>query len=339
MTNQKDLVSIIIPVYNADKYVEETIQSVINQSYDNWELILIDDGSQDNSVDIIDRYLKPNKIILLQHPEGVNLGVSKTRELGIKFAKGEFIAFLDADDVFYANKLNEQLKIFSKYKDVILVHSKVEILNNSELKFNYEFVFDNKDKEYKLEEQENWLIDNRICNSTVIVKSFILKEIKFSLPQLFQFEDWLLWSLVARKGNFYYQNSPQIKYRIHPNSATGSILKNKLITPYSKIEYLISFYLLNDIGDFNSKIIEQLKGVIAGISEVYSNDNLEKISSFKLDFYDMSKESIIFIDKNNELLTKCLKLENELNEIKNIKKSIIFKLIIRAKKFFKKIYL
>ena len=304
------MVSIIVPVYNAAKFIDETIKSVINQSYDNWELLLIDDGSQDNSVQIIEKYTRENKIILLQHPNGVNLGVSKTRELGIKYAKGEFISFLDADDVFYTNKLSNQLKIFSELKDIILVHSKVEIINNTELKFDYEFAFDNKDKEYKLDEQVNWLVDNRICNSTVIVKSIILKNIQFGLPQLFQFEDWLLWSLIAQKGNFYYQNSPQIKYRIHSASATNSILKNELITPYSKIEFLISYYLLNKNNKASLLILKKIKEEINNLVRIYSNGNSIKIEEFKKEFNELNSFKSLsfykFLKKIKNYLKKIL---------------------------------
>ena len=328
-----------MPAYNVEKYIEESISSILNQTYSNWELILIDDGSIDNTVEIINKYKNGKNIFLLQHPGGVNLGVSKSRELGIKFAKGEYIAFLDSDDVFYPEKLSNQLKIFLKSKDIILIHSKVEILNNFEITFNNEFILDRQDKVYRIHEEDNWLIDNRICNSTVIVKSKVLKEIQFGLTQLFQYEDWLLWSLIAEKGKFYYQNEPQVKYRIHPMSATASILKNKLISPYSKIEYLISLYLLNDTSNFNYKIINQLKESMIYLLKIYSNENADKVNCFRSGIYEFNSNEEMYIKEIDELTRKHFKLQKECEELHNVKKKIIIKeLIIRILSKIKKLF-
>lgn len=96
----KELVSIIVPVYNAKKFIIDTLNSVINQTYTNWELILVDDMSTDNSVEIIDEYKKnhPNKNIRLikLKKKGMAAGA---RNRGIEEAKGKYIAFLDADDI------------------------------------------------------------------------------------------------------------------------------------------------------------------------------------------------------------------------------------------------
>lgn len=329
------MVSVIVPVYNAARYIEQTIQSVINQSYDNWELILVDDGSVDNSIEIINAYTDADKIFLFQHPSGVNLGVSKSRELGITVAKGEYIAFLDADDVFYPSKLRSQLNIFANEKNIILVHSKVEILNDFELTFNNEFVLAIQDKVYVMHEQENWLRANKICNSTVIVKADIIKNIQFGLPQLFQYEDWVLWSLVAEKGEFYYQNDPQIKYRVHPNSATTAVMKNRLVSPFSKIEYLLSLYFLNSSNRFNSEIIEQLREAIIRLMEIYSNGNTGKVNSFRTGIYNRKGDGEIYIKKYNELSIKYDKLVsrhvNLQKELQNIKKSIWYRFLRKFK--------
>lgn len=100
------LVSIIIPVYNAAKYLDQTIQSVLDQTYINWELILINDGSPDNSNEVISKYLSNPK---LKYFEKQNGGVSTARNLGIAHAQGKYIAFLDADDAWLP--LNLELKI------------------------------------------------------------------------------------------------------------------------------------------------------------------------------------------------------------------------------------
>lgn len=103
------LVSIIIPCYNAEKYIVETIESVINQTYSNWELIVVNDGSTDSSLQKIDEFV--NQGFKIEVFNKKNTGVSDTRNYGLKKAKGEFITFLDADDIWYADYLNKQLDL------------------------------------------------------------------------------------------------------------------------------------------------------------------------------------------------------------------------------------
>jgi len=108
----KELISIIIPVYNVEKYVDECIKSVINQTYQNIEIILIDDGSKDESGNICDEYGKKDKRIKVIHID--NGGVSKARNIGLDQAKGQYITFIDADDYVeenYIEQLYEQCKI------------------------------------------------------------------------------------------------------------------------------------------------------------------------------------------------------------------------------------
>lgn len=277
-------VSVIVPIFNGAQFITETVQSVFKQSHKNWELIIIDDGSTDNSVEVIKDLDKTKKIRLLHHPDCKNEGVSKTRQLGVQESTGEYIAFLDADDLFYPEKLSDQLEIFLNNPQVSLVHSKVELLNESALSFTNKFDQFEDDIIYDLCNTDNWLVSNFICNSTVMVKSSILKKIKFGIPQLFQYEDWLLWNLVAQKGLFYYQDMPQIKYRLHEQSATSAILKNNLISPYSKIELLISFYCLNINEKENFQIAQRIKEALLDLTRVYSNNNSEIVGSFKFNF-------------------------------------------------------
>lgn len=108
-----DLVSIIVPVYNAERFINETIQTVLDQTYTNWELILIDDASTDNSVKLITPYLKKDKRIKLLKNK-INLHAALTRNKGIKGAKGRYIAFLDADDLWAPSKLKKQVDFMRK---------------------------------------------------------------------------------------------------------------------------------------------------------------------------------------------------------------------------------
>lgn len=107
-SNNQGLVSVIIPAYNAGKFISETIDSVLNQSYANWELIVINDGSKDNTLEIITGYATKDKRISVITKE--NSGVSETRNKGIDASGGEFIAFLDADDVWLKDNLQKKVE-------------------------------------------------------------------------------------------------------------------------------------------------------------------------------------------------------------------------------------
>ena len=112
------LVSIVTCFYNEEKFLNEAIESVLAQQYKNWEYLLVDDGSTDRSAEIAKMYAEKysGKIFLLHHEGQQNKGLSPSRNLGIQHSRGEFICFLDADDVYLENKLVSQVPLMQKYK-------------------------------------------------------------------------------------------------------------------------------------------------------------------------------------------------------------------------------
>ena len=125
MKNKKPLVSVIINCFNGEKFLEEALNSVINQTYKNWEIIFWDNQSTDKSIQILKRYLRPN-IRYFYAKKFTQLG--EARELAFAKSKGDWIAFLDCDDIWYLNKLKEQIDIVTNYNGNLgLVYSKCEI--------------------------------------------------------------------------------------------------------------------------------------------------------------------------------------------------------------------
>ena len=116
-------VSVVTCFLNEEKFLEEAILSVISQTYSNWELILVDDGSSDGSAEICQEYIKsyPGKIFYYDHPSHANRGLSASRNTGIIKARGEWIALLDADDVWYENKLANQVSIVESNPEVSML--------------------------------------------------------------------------------------------------------------------------------------------------------------------------------------------------------------------------
>ena len=122
--NNNSLVSVIIIFLNGERFIQEAIESVLSQTYQNWELLLVDDGSTDNSTQIAQQYVTkyPDKIHYLEHHLHQNRGKSTSRNLGISHGKGEYIAFLDADDVFLPFKLEKQIAILESYPEAAMVY-------------------------------------------------------------------------------------------------------------------------------------------------------------------------------------------------------------------------
>ena len=116
-------ISIIMPAYNAQKYIKESIDSVLNQSFENFELIIINDGSKDNTEHIIKEY-QDQRIVLISQKNG---GVSNARNAGLKLAKGKYITFLDADDTFPKDSLKSRFEYLESNSKIDLVDGIVEV--------------------------------------------------------------------------------------------------------------------------------------------------------------------------------------------------------------------
>jgi len=154
--NTKPLISVITIFYNAEKFIDEAIKSVFSQTYDNWELLLIDDGSSDRSSEIARSYAEsyPEKVHCFEHEGRQNKGMSASRNLGISKARGDYIAFLDADDVFLPQKLGRQLEILISHPEAEMVcgptewwyswtqnHQDAKLDYKREISFRYDVLF------------------------------------------------------------------------------------------------------------------------------------------------------------------------------------------------------
>ena len=122
-TGKAPLVSVVMPIFNRQQYVAQAIESVLAQTFEDWELILVDDGSTDQSVEIAQRFAEEysGKIRWSSHAGGVNKGISATRNLGMRLARGEYIACLDSDDLWLPDKLEDQVCIATRHPEVALI--------------------------------------------------------------------------------------------------------------------------------------------------------------------------------------------------------------------------
>ncbi|MCZ6672445.1 MAG: glycosyltransferase family A protein, partial [Verrucomicrobia bacterium] len=127
--NAKPLVSVIIIFLNEERFFKEAIESVLAQTYDNWELLLVDDGSTDDSSFIARHYAsqRPDQIHYLEHEGHANLGMSASRNLGVRHATGQYISYVDGDDVWIANKLERQVAILDSHPEAVMVYGPVQL--------------------------------------------------------------------------------------------------------------------------------------------------------------------------------------------------------------------
>lgn len=229
-------ITVIIPCFNCQSTIAETLASVASQTLPPEEVILVDDGSSDQTWEVL-HDLKANAypdLIILSHPYRLNYGSSMARCLGVHHASGEFIAFLDADDVFAPTKLERQLAAFRQYPEIVMCHTAVKVIGDPDQAFYFESAFSGSPNgPYWLRRQKDYLIRNRICISSSLVRADVLNRVPFSFVGKQGVEDWLCWSLLASQGQFLYLPEPLTLYRVHPSSITarltGSSLKVKSI--------------------------------------------------------------------------------------------------------------
>lgn len=215
----KPLVSVIMPVYNSELYLKEAIESIVNQTYENFELIIIDDGSSDNSVSIV-KSINSEKIKLVINEK--NLGVSATRNKGLNLAKGEYIALMDSDDISLPKRLEIQVNFLETNLDYGLISSYYE-------SFRVGFFGIKKrvrklplnDKQIKV----NLLFFNVICcPSAMIRKNVIIKNNLFFDEKLRMSEDFDLWKKISKVSKIANIGEVLLRYRKHPNNT----IKNRI---------------------------------------------------------------------------------------------------------------
>ena len=177
MEDNKRMVSIIMPVYNSEKFVSEAIESVLNQSYKNWELLIVNDGSTDQSPKIINDYAEKDSRIKVFHRN--NQGVSMARNFALDRICGEYVTFIDSDDVYLINRLERLLQVFAQYKDCDIVFSRHKEFKG---KLNINEVIDSGKVEFSTDN----ILKRVISNSNnhfmwnVMLKTEIAKKEKFA---------------------------------------------------------------------------------------------------------------------------------------------------------------
>jgi len=247
------LVSVIMPAYNSRNTIGRAIQSVLAQTYKRFELLVIDDGSTDNTVDIVNSYMKTDsRIVLLHNPK--NLGVAASRNHGCRKAQGEYLAFLDSDDMWFEDKLEKQVSFMLR---------KGCDLSCTAYAYAHPHEQPSGDKRaYRVPESisyEQLLKENVIGCSTVMVKATALKGHEFSGD--YAHEDYVLWLELAKAGKilcgldevltgYSYGGRSANKFKAGKNR--WIIYRRSQKLPLPKAIYYMACYILNAIRKYKS---------------------------------------------------------------------------------------
>lgn len=223
------LISIITPTYNCAQFIGETIKSVINQTYTNWEMIIVDDASNDNTEEVV-KSIKDERVKYIRLKE--NSGAATARNIAMENASGKFMAFLDSDDIWIKDKLEKQVK-FMRDNNYNFTCTAYEKMNEKGDSLNKVF------KPKKKADYNRILLDCPVGNSTVMYNVSNLG--KFQVPNIRKRNDDALWLQILKKEKFIY-GMPDVlmKYRIRNNSISSnklSLVKYHWYL-YRKIEHL-----------------------------------------------------------------------------------------------------
>ncbi|QXD13567.1 glycosyltransferase (plasmid) [Lactiplantibacillus plantarum 2025] len=235
---EQPLVSIIMPVHNSEEYIGLAIKSVQKQSYNNWELIIIDDYSKDNTRNIIIEYSKDKRIKVISLQE--NIGIAGARNKAIRKAKGKYIAFLDSDDLWTADKLKKQINYMEQFKSYF-TYTFYQVIDNSNS--NIRLV----DKMPKELDYSELLKSNSIGLLTVVINSeLIKKELMPDIPH----EDYATWLNILHKG-YKAKLIPLVlaSYRVQNNSRSSNKVKSmiwtwKIYRQNQHLSLILSIYYL-----------------------------------------------------------------------------------------------
>lgn len=237
--NRKPLVSAIIIFFNGgEKFFVEAIESIFAQTYDHWELLLADDGSTDESTAIAKRYAQqyPEKVRYVEHDGHQNRGMSATRNLGIRYAKGDYIAFLDADDVWLPHKLEQQVAILESHPEAAMLYGRTQFWfswteNNP---VNWTLKPEDKQGDFmtitsvqfntlvKPPTQLLLFLQNKEiypCTCSILIRRQVFEEIGgFEEDFRNAHEDMVFHSKIFLKASVYVSSECWDRYRMHPNS-------------------------------------------------------------------------------------------------------------------------
>ncbi len=279
-------ISVVMPAYNAEKYIGEAIDSILNQTFSDFEFIIINDGSTDRTKEIILEYDDP-RIVFLENEK--NCGIVTTLNKGLDRARGEYIARMDADDISLPNRFEKQVQYMDK-------HREIGVLGSGIMKFGDEIidekrVFSQKPNKLKAE----LLFTTCIAHPTVMMRKAILDEFQIRYEIGFAgAEDFLMWWRLAQKTNIASLSDILLNYRIHKSQV--SFYKGE------KPKALIDKVLTERLADMNYQPFidgrEALLQYCLGEEKNFSPSTLKNLIDILADILQWNQTNLFFNQKS-----------------------------------------
>ena len=224
------MVSIVMPAYNAQDYIQEAIQSVLQQTYTEWELLVIDDASSDRTAEIVNQLVrKDSRVHYIKNK--ANIGAAESRNRGVELAEGQWIAFLDSDDCWHPDKLKRQLDLAEKHR-AEFVFSGSAFMNKDGRRLEYYLAVPEQISYSQLLKQ------NIISCSSVLIKKSLIADFPMKHAEDMH-EDFAVWLQILKNRNLqaFGINEPLLIYRITAASKSGNKIRAARMT-YRVYRYL-----------------------------------------------------------------------------------------------------
>lgn len=287
MSYQNPIISVILPVYNGEKYISKSIESILNQTIKDFELIIINDGSTDNTDDIICSY-DDSRIIYLKND--TNLKLIRTLNIGLENSKGKFISRIDADDIAFPNLFEKQLQIFNKYYYVDFINVRTYLMSEDESRYykSKTTISVNHDVH-----QHIIFFQNMISHPGLMIKSKIIKKFRYSNNPQIPVEDVHLWYRLLKHNYYCYTIDDYLLYyrkaqfglnktqRRNRHNQRVAYCKKILLEEYSTIFDDKTIRII--LGKYELVDINQLKIL---------NDSLEKYIIYIKSFKEISEQGV-----------------------------------------------
>lgn len=219
MSQKRPLVSVIMPVYNNEPYVKQAVDSILEQTYSNFELIAIDDGSSDGSGKILDSYAKQDGRVRVIHQP--NKGLVATLNRGIAESTGEYIARMDGDDISFPRRFEQQVAVLEAHENVVLVAGGFEVIDEDN-----EFIYREVVPAISADIKRSMLLRNPIAHGSVMFRRSALDAVGMYSDQCGPTEDFELWTRLSVVGDFVGLEPTIFRWRVNRKGITSN--NNKL---------------------------------------------------------------------------------------------------------------
>lgn len=298
------LISVVICTYNGEKYLEEQLRSVMNQSYKDLEIIINDDCSTDNTLELAKTIQKEDgRIKLFQNKS--NLGFNKNFEKSLSYVSGELVALCDQDDIWKVDKLEKQCNLLLE-NNSSMIYSNSQLIDSDGNDLNKNLFTQLHVNPISGDTQLGFLFDNCIAGHTILFKKILLQQI-YPLPRTIFFDRWIGF-VASYNGSLSVIKEPLVYYRQHSNNVTDVLRekkkkktlkkriekrKNAFAIKTEQFENFLTFFDRNNITNENTKIIQSIYNEFKNYEYYFFN--------FKLFIIYLKNKDKIFQIKDNKL--------------------------------------